>query len=88
MRSVLKNSDEDRLSILRATAIALGLPLCVFETIEGLDFPTGPNQEACASPAALVLVVRRRPRTTSASHAKPRLADESANQRKEGVHDG
>lgn len=87
MRSVLNDSDEDRLSIVRATAIALGLPLLVLETIEGLDFLGRPYQEAGASPGVLVLVVRR-PRTATASHAKPRLADESANQRTEGVHDG
>lgn len=74
MRSVLAHdNDHDRLSVVRATAIALGLPLFVLETIEGLDPLESHDEAAGASPGALVLVVRR-PGGATTSLAKPRLA--------------
>jgi hypothetical protein len=74
MRSVLAHdNDQDRLSVVRATALALGLPLLVLETIEGLDSLETHDRTGGASPGALVLVVRR-PRAGNTSLAKPRLA--------------
>jgi hypothetical protein len=74
MRSVLAHdNDHDRLSLVRATAIALGLPLLVLETIEGLDSLESHDQATGTTPGALVLVVPR-PRDATTSLAKPRLA--------------
>jgi hypothetical protein len=74
MRNVLtQDTDQDRPSVVRATAIAVGLPFLVLETIEGLDSLESRDQAAGASPGTLVLAVRR-PRSAMTSHAKPRLA--------------
>jgi hypothetical protein len=74
MRSVLAHdNDHERFSVVRATAIALGLPLLVLETIEGLDFLESPDQATGTSPGALVLVVRPAHGATTLL-AKPRLA--------------
>jgi hypothetical protein len=72
MRGVVAHDDQDTLSVVRATAVALGLPLLVLELSEGLDALEGAEQRDEAS-AALVLVVRR-PRRASTLLASPGLA--------------
>jgi hypothetical protein len=60
MRGVLAHDiDHDSLSVVRATAIALGLPLLVLETTEGSDSLVSLDPAAGAAPGALVLVLRR-----------------------------
>jgi hypothetical protein len=73
MSGVIAHDNQDTLSVVRATAIALGLPLLVVEGIEGLDSLEGRERPDTASAAALVLVVRR-PRQTTTLLAPPRLA--------------
>ena len=73
MRGVVAHDNQDTLSVVRATAIALGLPLLVVEGVEGLDPLEGHEQPDIASAAALVLVVRR-PRQATRLLAPPRLA--------------
>jgi hypothetical protein len=73
MQDVLAHDvDQETLSVVRATAIALGLPLLVLEGIEGLDVLEGHEHPDAASAAALVLV--RRPRQATKMIAPPRLA--------------
>jgi hypothetical protein len=68
-----RDTDQDRLSVVRAIAIAAGLPVLVLETIEGLDSLESPDQAVGAPRGALVLVVQR-PRSATDPPAKPRLA--------------
>jgi hypothetical protein len=73
MRNVFtRDTDQDRPSAVRATAIAVGLPFLVLETSEGLDSLESPDRAAGASPGALVLIVGRSHSATT-SHLKPRL---------------
>ena len=69
MQRVLANEVEhDKLSVIRATAVALGLPLLVLEAREN-ELPATLESAPDAAPGALVFVMRR-PR----DEAKSRLA--------------
>jgi hypothetical protein len=73
MTTVLAHDIDDTLSVVQATAVALGLPLLVLEAIEDSSSLASLDQAAGAAPGALVLVVRPR-RGAGTSRAARRLA--------------
>jgi hypothetical protein len=73
MTTVLAHDIDDTLSVVQATAVALGLPLLVLEAIEDSSSLASLDQAAGAAPGALVLVVRPR-RGAGRSRGARRLA--------------